>query len=420
MNQPISASAQQQQSDFDPALLNNIARRFGTPAYVYSADAFTRQFQRLSKQLSACEHQICYAVKANSNLAVLQHFAALGSGFDIVSGGELVRVMKAGGRPEKVVFSGVGKSISDIDFALQAGIGCFNVESEPELHRIEARAQLIGRQAPISVRVNPDVDAATHPYISTGKKNNKFGVPSAQAKALYSYAAASAHLHVLGIDCHIGSQITSVEPLLDATDALLQLVDELGAAGIELRHIDLGGGFGICYQNETPLDVETYLSEVTQRLGNRPLTLMLEPGRFLVANGGVLLTRVEYLKPAVVAGYRNFAIVDAAMNDLIRPSLYSAWHQVTPVENPSDGLEKNWDLVGPICESGDFIALDRALKLAPGQLLAIQSAGAYGMSLSSNYNSRPRAAEVLVKNGEPHLVRRREALADLVALEQLI
>lgn len=403
----------------DGASLAEIADQQGTPCFVYSAAHCRQQYQHLGSALAGVDHTICYAVKANPSLGVLQLFAELGAGFDIVSGGELLRVIEAGGDVSKVLFSGVGKRADEIDFALKTGIACFNVESETELERIEARAAALAIPAPVSVRVNPDVDANTHPYISTGLKENKFGVPTHQAMAMYQRAATSDHLDVVGIDCHIGSQITDQAPFGEALSRLLDMVDELEALGIKLTHIDLGGGLGISYDDAPPLDPETYGQTIRSQLGNRDLHFLLEPGRFLVANAGVLLTRVEYLKPQATPEHRNFAVVDAAMNDLIRPALYQAWHEVslaTPAS--SEATLASWDIVGPVCESGDFIAHERTLALAPGSLVAVHSAGAYGFAQASNYNSRPRAAEILVDQGTARLIRARETQADMLGPER--
>jgi len=399
--------------------LAEVAARCGTPTYVYSRAHFVHQYTALDAAFAALPHRICYAVKANSNLAVLDVFARLGASFDIVSGGELERVMRCGIDPARVIFSGVGKSAAEIDFALKLGIGCFNVESSAELERLQHHAERLRRIARVSIRVNPDVDARTHPYISTGLKTNKFGVPAAEALSLYREAEQSKWLDVVGIDCHIGSQITSPQPLLDALDSLLELVDTLASEGIALEHIDLGGGLGVRYRDEAEFDIASYAAGIAAALGQRHLTLLLEPGRYLVANGGVLLTRVEYLKPAQGERTRSFAIVDAAMNDLIRPTLYQAWHEVCPVETIATGAHDHWDIVGPVCESGDFLAHDRELTLAAGALLAIRSAGAYGFVQSSNYNSRSRPAEVLVDGRRFDIVRRRETLADQVRDEML-
>ena len=397
--------------------LSAIALRCGTPTYVYSRAHFAAQYATLDAALTPLPHRICYAVKANSNLAVLRLFASLGAGFDIVSGGELERVIRAGGDPGTVIFSGVGKSGSEIDFALKLGIAAFNVESAAELERIERHAQQLGRRARISVRVNPDIDAGTHPYISTGLKTNKFGVPRDEALAMYRRASKSKWLDVLGIDCHIGSQIATPGPLVEALQSLLSLVDALAAEGIRVEHLDLGGGFGVTYRDEAPFDVAGYAAQLKQQLRGRELTVSIEPGRFLVANGGLLLTRVEYLKPAHAADARSFAIVDAAMNDLIRPTLYQAWHNVSVVEPAAGGQRAHWDLVGPVCESGDFLAHDRDLTLAEGSLLAIHSAGAYGFVQSSNYNTRNRPAEVMVDGAAFTVVRRRETVTDQLSAE---
>ncbi|MDE0659429.1 MAG: diaminopimelate decarboxylase [Gammaproteobacteria bacterium] len=396
--------------------LQRIATAVGTPVYVYSWRSVHEQYRRIEHALAGVDHRICYAVKANSNLAILARLAELGAGFDIVSGGELERVLRAGGDPKRVVFSGVGKSTADIDFGIKCGIDAFNVESASELARLEARAGLLGCNARVSVRVNPDVDANTHPYIATGLKESKFGVPPEQALELYCRASASPDLTVAGIDCHIGSQIVDVEPFEAALTALLQLVDALDGEDIALDHVDIGGGFGVTYGNEPALDLDGLGEVIRRTLADRTLQLRVEPGRSLVADAGILLTRVEYLKPAPAPGYRNIAVVDAAMNDLIRPALYQAWHAVEPVVEDG-GVPKPWDIVGPICETGDFLALDRELALNEGDLLAIRGAGAYGFAQSSNYNTRPRAAEVLVTDEAFAVVRRRETISDLLGLE---
>jgi diaminopimelate decarboxylase len=394
--------------------LAEIARRFGTPCYVYSRAALEGAFRAFQSALAGRDHLICYAMKANSNIAILDLFARLGSGFDIVSAGELRRVLAAGGDPGRVVFSGVGKTESDIRAGLEARILCFNVESRSELHRLSAIAAAGGATAAVSLRVNPDVDAGTHPYISTGLKENKFGVAFEDALLLYREAASLPGLRVVGIDCHIGSQITEVAPFVDALDRILGLVDRLAAEGIHIHHLDVGGGLGIRYADETPPAVSTYVDALTRRLEGRALKLMFEPGRALVGNAGLLLTRVEYLKPGPA---RSFAIVDAAMNDLMRPSLYDAYHDIVPVR-PRSGPPSRYEVVGPVCESGDFLGHDRSLTLAEGDLLAVMSAGAYGMSMASNYNTRPRAAEVLVDGTAAHVIREREALDSLYALER--
>lgn len=397
--------------------LADIAAAVCTPAYVYSWPRIRERYQELGSALAAVPHRVCYAVKANSNLAVLARLARLGAGFDVVSGGENERVLRAGGEPAQVVFSGVGKTQAEIDAAIGHDIGCFNVESEAELARIDASARRLGRQARISVRVNPDVDAGTHPYIATGLKESKFGVPARTARELFRQAAASPALEVVGVGCHIGSQIAALGPYEQALRSLLDLVDALAGDGIRLRHVDLGGGFGVRYGSEKPLCLAGFGRLVGAALAGRDLTLLVQPGRVVVADAGVLLTRVEYLKPGPDG--RGFAVVDAAMNDLIRPALYQAWHAVEPVVEDG-GDAAHWDVVGPVCESGDFLALDRALALAPGALLAVRDVGAYGFTLSSNYNSRGRAAEVLVDGAEFHVVRRRETANDLMCLETIV
>jgi diaminopimelate decarboxylase len=391
-----------------------IAARFGTPCYVYSRAALEASFRAFTAALAGRDHLVCYALKANSNLAVLDVLARLGAGFDIVSAGELERVIAAGGDARKVVFSGVGKSAAEIRRALAAEILCFNVESAAELARIERIAAELGRRAAVSFRVNPDVDPKTHPYISTGLRQNKFGVAFEDAPALYRHAAASASLRVVGIDFHIGSQLTETAPFAAALERVLALVDALGRERIALAHLDLGGGLGIRYRDETPPPVADYLGTLLGQVGDRALKILLEPGRSLVGNAGALLTRVEYLKPGAE---RNFAIVDAAMNDLMRPALYDAWHDIVPVAIRS-GAPRRYDVVGPVCETGDFLGHQRELVIEEGDLLAIMSAGAYGMSMSSNYNTRPRAAEVMVDGAAMHLVRAREDIPGLFALER--
>ncbi|MCX8016600.1 MAG: diaminopimelate decarboxylase [Rhodocyclaceae bacterium] len=395
--------------------LAEIAARFGTPCYVYSRAALSSAYLAYQQALAGRDALVCYAVKANSNLAVLDVFARLGAGFDIVSGGELSRVLAAGGNPAKVVFSGVGKSRAEMRQALEAGILCFNVESAAELETLDEVAGELGRRAPVSLRVNPNVDPKTHPYISTGLKTAKFGVPFEDALHLYRRAASLPHLEVRGIDCHIGSQLTDPAPAAEAAAKILTLVDALAAEGIALAHIDLGGGLGIRYRDEAVPTVADYLRPMLDVLANRREMLLFEPGRSLVGNAGVLLTRVELLKHGAV---KHFAVVDAAMNDLARPALYDAYHEIVKVGAGGTANEtKTYEIVGPICESGDFLGHDRTLALAPGDLLAIRSAGAYGMVMSSNYNTRPRAAEVMVDGQTAHLVRRRETIADLLALE---
>lgn len=396
--------------------LSAIAERFGTPTYVYSRAHIEAQYRAYADALSGMPHMVCFAVKANSNLGVLNVLARLGAGFDIVSRGELERVLAAGGKAEKIVFSGVGKTREDMRRALEVGVHCFNVESTDELERLQEVAAELDVRAPISLRVNPDVDAGTHPYISTGLKENKFGIAIADAEDVYIRASQLPNLEVIGVDCHIGSQLTTLEPFIDALDRLLDLVDRLGDCGIHLHHIDLGGGLGVRYRDEEPPLAADYIKAVRERLAGRDLGLLFEPGRFIVANAGALLTRVEYLKHTE---HKDFAIVDAAMNDLIRPALYQAWMDVTAVR-PRDGEPRAYDIVGPICETGDFLAKGRELALAEGDLLAVHSAGAYGFAMSSNYNTRGRAAEVLVDGSQAFEVRRRETVAELFAGESLL
>lgn len=398
--------------------LDHIAQTFGTPCYVYSKMALTQAFERFSAGFTGTDHLVCFAVKSNPSLAILNLFAKLGAGFDIVSGGELARVLAAGGDPKKIVFSGVGKTEAEMQAALNAGIFCFNVESASELIRLNQVAKSMGKVAPISLRVNPNVDAKTHPYISTGLKNNKFGVAYEDALNIYLQAAAMENIAIHGVDCHIGSQITELSPFLDAFDRVLLLVDALEQHGIKIEHIDAGGGIGICYSDETPPEFNTYATAMLKKLGGRKIKLVFEPGRALVGNAGVLLTKVEYLKPTEA---KNFAIVDAAMNDLMRPALYDAYHEIKAVQPHGDQTHAlTYEIVGPVCESGDFLGHDRTLALAEGDLLAIMSAGAYGMSMASNYNTRPRAAEVMVNGGQCHLIRKRESITDLFALENIL
>jgi diaminopimelate decarboxylase len=396
--------------------LSAIAERFGTPTYVYSRAHIEAQYLAFADALKGMPHLVCFAVKANSNLGVLNVLARLGAGFDIVSRGELERVLAAGGQADKIVFSGVGKTRDDMRRALEVGVHCFNVESTDELERLQVVAAELGVRAPVSLRVNPDVDAGTHPYISTGLKENKFGIAIADAEDVYIRAAQLPNLEVVGVDCHIGSQLTTLPPFLDALDRLLALVDRLGDCGIYLRHIDLGGGLGVRYRDEEPPLAGDYIKAVRERLEGRELALVFEPGRFIVANAGVLLTQVEYLKHTE---HKDFAIVDAAMNDLIRPALYQAWMDVTAV-CPRDTQARAYDIVGPICETGDFLAKDRQLVLEEGDLLAVHSAGAYGFVMSSNYNTRGRCAEVLVDGVQAFEVRRRETVAELFAGESLL
>ena len=394
--------------------LSRIAERFGTPAYVYSRASFEGAFRAFDEGLASVPHRVCYAVKANSNLAILDALARLGAGFDIVSGGELARVLAAGGSASRVIFSGVGKSTAEIRQALAAGIKCFNVESEPELERLDRIAGEMGVVAPVSLRINPDVDAKTHPYISTGLAGNKFGIPHAHALEAYRTASGLKHLRVTGIDCHIGSQILDTGPLDEALELIVELITALGREGIALEHADLGGGIGIRYRDEPEPDIRAYCARVAARLAGRGLEVLLEPGRAIVGNAGVLLTRVEYLK---TDKEKRFAIVDASMSELIRPALYEAWHDIVPVvERAAPALA--YDVVGPVCESSDVLGTGRPLALAQGDLLAILSAGAYAMAMASNYNSRPRPCEVLVEGSEAREVRSRETIDSLFALEK--
>ncbi|MBP9540376.1 MAG: diaminopimelate decarboxylase [Vitreoscilla sp.] len=395
---------------FDGVALPALAQAYGTPLYVYSESALTDAFKAYEQAFAANQPLICYAVKANGNLSVLKHFAALGSGFDIVSGGELQRVLAAGGEAGKVIFSGVGKSRDEIKLALEVGVKCFNVESLPELDRINEVAAEMGQTAAISLRINPDVDAQTHPYISTGLKENKFGIAFVDAMGAYRHAAALPNLRIVGIDCHIGSQLIDLSPLAEALERLLVLVDQLAAEGIALQHIDIGGGVGIVYNDEAQPDLQAYADTVARLLADRPQHLVMEPGRSLVGNAGLLLTQVEFVKQGEG---KNFVIVDAAMNDLMRPALYQAYHAIEAVEPHSDVPAVLADVVGPICETGDFLAKDRELAVVEGDLLVVKSAGAYASSMASNYNTRTRAAEVMVKQGEQRLIRRRETLSDL-------
>jgi diaminopimelate decarboxylase len=397
--------------------LDSIAERFGTPCYVYSRAAIEGAYREFGRALEGREALVCYSVKANSNLSILRLLAGLGAGFDIVSGGELARVLAAGGEARKTLFSGVGKSEAEIRFALGKDIGCINVESEAELERVASLARQMQRRAPIALRVNPDIDARTHPYISTGLRENKFGIAYAEAERLYLRAARMPELELAGIGCHIGSLLADPAPFVAAAQKLVALVDRLEAAGVRLRHIDVGGGIGIRYKDETPQPIAAFVRGAIDALGARRQMLIFDPGRSIVGNAGVLLTRVEYVKPGEA---RNFLVVDAAMNDLIRPPLYDAWHEVRTVREKDDrAAAAVYDIVGPICESADFLARGRRLAASSGSLLAILSAGAYGMSMSSNYNSRPRAAEVLVEGSAARLVRRRESVDDLFRAEQL-
>lgn len=388
----------------------SIAGRFGTPCYVYSRAAMEAAFDEYETALAGCPHLVCYAVKANSNLAVLDVLARRGAGFDIVSIGELERVLAAGGDAGKVVFSGVVKQEQELRRALEAGIRCFNVESEAELDALEAVAAQLGRRAPVSLRVNPDVDARTHPYISTGLRENKFGVAGNAAPALLRRAASLPHIDLIGVDCHIGSQLTEIDPLLEALDHLLALIDSLDAEGIAIRHLDLGGGIGVRYRDEAPPSVADYIAAVRAAVGTRELELVFEPGRSIVANAGVLLTRVHYLKETPA---HRFALVDAAMNDFIRPALYEAWVDISTVTE-HDVTARRWDIVGPVCETADFLGHERTLAIEAGALLAVHGAGAYGFVMSSNYNTRPRAAEILIDGDRCHVARERETLDDLL------
>ena len=397
--------------------VEDIARRHGTPCYVYSRATLSRHFHAFNSALLPIDHLICYAVKANSNLAVLNVLAKLGAGFDIVSGGELQRVLKAGGDPAKVVFSGVGKTHAEMSAALNAGIHCFNVESEAELERLNEVASVEGATAPIALRVNPDVDAQTHPYISTGLKENKFGVDVETAERLYRRAAEMPHIEVVGIASHIGSQLLSLAPYLDSLERVLALVDRLQTQGIELKHIDIGGGLGVKYRDEAPPLPADLAAAVLKPLRETGLAVHLEPGRAIAGNAGILLTRVEHLKSTQA---KDFVIVDAAMNDLLRPSLYSAWQDIVPAREPKEPAQGQVDVVGPICETGDFLGKERALSVQPGDLLAVRTAGAYGFVMSSNYNSRPRVAEVMVDGDQMHLVRARESFDDLIRGEAVL
>jgi diaminopimelate decarboxylase len=397
--------------------LASIADTHGTPVYVYSRATLERNFKAYSQALRGIPHLVCFAVKSNSNLAVLNILARLGSGFDIVSGGELARVIAAGGDPGKVVFSGVAKQRDEIRQALELGIHCFNVESSAELERLSTVAVEMGKSAPVSLRINPDVDAQTHPYISTGLRENKFGIASEDALAAYRQAAVLPGLEIVGVDCHIGSQLTELEPFTDALSRLLELIDALDDEGINIKHLDVGGGLGVCYRDEKPPAITDYVSAIRERIAGRALTLMFEPGRSICANAGVLLGRIDSLKSS---GQHNFAIVDAAMNDMLRPALYEAWLDICPVRQRRDADEHVYDVVGPVCETGDFLGKQRALSVAAGDYLAVMDAGAYGFAMSSNYNSRARAAEIMVDRDRFHLVRQRESIEDLFRGESLL
>jgi diaminopimelate decarboxylase len=398
--------------------LSEVARRYGTPCYVYSRAAIEQQWRAFDKAFDAQAHLICYAVKANSNIAILNILARLGSGFDIVSIGEFERVLRAGGDPHKMVFSGVGKRRDEIQRALEAGIKCFNVESAEELEQIDRIAVAAGKRAPVSLRVNPDVDVDTHPYIATGLRENKFGIPYEEALALYERAAAMTHIQVIGIDCHIGSQITVLTPFVDALKRLRALIEQIEGKGISLRHVDVGGGLGINYRDEIPPVAAEYVGAVREVFSGKDYELIVEPGRSIVGNAGVLLTRVEYVKKTP---HRNFGIVDAAMNDILRPSLYDAWHDIVPLTEQLPGAGYDiYDIVGPVCETGDFLGRDRKLSLTAGAVLAVCAAGAYGFSMSSTYNSRPRACEVMIDHGNIHEIRRRETIDELLGGESLL
>ena len=397
--------------------LQQLAEQFGTPLYVYSKATFEKHYLDMDKAFSFIDHQICFAVKSNSNLAVLNVLAKQGAGFDIVTGGELARVLKAGGEPSKIVFSGLGKSEADIEKALEVGIACFNVESYAELDRIQKVAAKLGKKAPISLRVNPDVDAKTHPYISTGLKENKFGIPSDTVFDTYAYAASLANLEIVGIDCHIGSQLTETQPFVDALDRVIVMIDRLKEMGIHLKHIDIGGGLGVTYKDETPPSVAEYANALRPALEKLGLKVYMEPGRSISANAGVLLTKVDLLKPTA---HRNFAIIDAAMNDLIRPSLYEAWMNIQSVTENANAESKEWDVVGAICETGDFLGKQRQLAIQENDILSVMGAGAYGFVMSSNYNSRGRAAEVMVDGDQAHLIRERESIESLWERERLL
>ncbi len=394
----------------------NLAETYGTPLYVYSKQALQDAWKSFDNVLANRRHLVCYAVKANSNIGVLSLLAQLGSGFDIVSVGELERVLAAGGDPNKTIFSGVGKTAAEMQRALEVGIRCFNVESLAELTRLELVAESLGVVAPVSMRVNPDVDAKTHPYISTGLKENKFGILMEDAPVAYRQAAQSKHLEVHGVDCHIGSQLTEIQPFMDALDRLLLLIDSLAKDGINIKHLDLGGGQGICYKDETPLDLNAWSDSINSVLADRDIEIVIEPGRAIAGNSGILLTKVEYLK---TSEYKNFAVVDAAMNDLIRPSLYSAWQSIKEVNAQSAAAELNYDVVGPICESSDFLGKERDLSIQQGDFLAIMSSGAYAFSMSSNYNSRPRSAEIVVDDTTAQIIRKRETIESLFAEESV-
>lgn len=397
--------------------VNQLAQQFGTPLYIYSRAALENHYRAFDEAFATVPHQVCYAVKANSNLAVLNVLARLGAGFDIVSGGELARVLAAGGDASKVVFSGLGKQEAEIETALNVGIACFNVESAAEIHRINAVAVRLNKKARISLRVNPDVDAQTHPYISTGLKENKFGIAIEDALGVYLEAAQLEGLDVIGIDCHIGSQLTTTTPFADALDRVLAMIDTLATHNIHIEHLDIGGGLGVRYRDETPPSPAEYAQALLPKLAGRNFTVYLEPGRAIAANAGILVTQVEFLKPTA---HKNFAIIDAAMNDLIRPSLYGSWMDIIPVQINPNNESKVYDIVGAVCETGDFLGKDRELAINAGDLLAVCGAGAYGFVMSSNYNTRGRAAEVMVDGEQAYLIRRRETINELFALESVL
>lgn len=397
--------------------VNQLAQQFGTPLYIYSRAALENHYRAFDEAFATVPHQVCYAVKANSNLAVLNVLARLGAGFDIVSGGELARVLAAGGDASKVVFSGLGKQEAEIETALNVGIACFNVESAAEIHRINAVAVRLNKKARISLRVNPDVDAQTHPYISTGLKENKFGIAIEDALDVYLEAAQLEGLEVIGIDCHIGSQLTTTTPFADALDRVLAMIDTLATHDIHIEHLDIGGGLGVRYRDETPPSPAEYAQALLPKLAGRNFTVYLEPGRAIAANAGILITQVEFLKPTA---HKNFAIIDAAMNDLIRPSLYGSWMDIIPVQINPNTESKVYDIVGAVCETGDFLGKDRDLAINAGDLLAVCGAGAYGFVMSSNYNTRGRAAEVMVDGEQAYLIRRRETINELFALESVL
>lgn len=396
--------------------IDQIVKQFGTPCYIYSRAALVENWRAFDHAFKAFNHQVCYAVKANSNLAILNILARLGSGFDIVSGGELARVLAAGGKPDKILFSGVGKTEAEIQTALEVGIYCFNVESKAELDRINTTAKKLKTKANIALRINPDLDVQTHPYISTALKENKFGVPIEDALDLYEYAISLPHIQPIGIACHLGSQIMSIEPFMTMVEKLLEIIPVLKKLGVNLEHIDLGGGLGVCYHDEKPPSFDEYATAILAKLKQQTCKIFLEPGRALVADAGILVTKVEYLKHQAT---KNFAVVDAAMNDLLRPALYDAWHGIIPVKPRTEGLLQIYDVVGPVCETSDFLGKNHHLRVVEGDLLAICTVGAYGFAMSSNYNSRPRVAEVLVDKDRCMLVRKRETINELFADEQV-